>query len=186
MEKTMNENFLGIDISKDKIDVTLLESSKSQSAIFSNDLSGFKTLRRWLRRRGVKQLHACMEATGRYGDELAFYLFEQDFQVSVVNPARIKKYAESKLQRNKTDKIDGRLIADFCATQKPPLWSPPPEEIRILQEMTRRGIVNLAAIVWQTGKLKPKFDSIRQSIEPKNLILQPVDLDKYLLLVNAF
>lgn len=163
----MNENFLGIDVSKDKIDVTLLESSKSQSAIFSNDLSGFKTLRRWLKRRGVKQLHACMEATGRYGDELAFYLFEQDFQVSVVNPARIKKYAESKLQRNKTDKIDGRLIADFCATQKPPLWSPPPEEIRILQEMTRR----LESLKGERTREKNRLQagvsakSVKQSIE---------------------
>ena len=55
-----------------------------------------------------------------------------------MNPRRIKKYGESKLQRNKTDQIDAKLIADFCVTQKPILWTPPPEEYRQLQAMTRR------------------------------------------------
>jgi transposase len=58
--------------------------------------------------------------------------------VSVVNPRRIKKYGESKLQRNKTDKFDAKLIADFCLTQEATLWTPPLEEERELQVMTRR------------------------------------------------
>lgn len=58
--------------------------------------------------------------------------------MSVVNPARIKKYAESQLQRNKNDKLDTRTIADFCRTQEPALWTPPAPEKRLLQEMVRR------------------------------------------------
>ena len=42
------------------------------------------------------------------------------------------------MQRNKTDKADARLIADFCRTQKPALWVPPTPEIIDLQALTRR------------------------------------------------
>jgi transposase len=57
--------------------------------------------------------------------------------VSVVNPARIKKYAESQLKRNKTDRLDAEIIADFCRTQQPPPWSPPSGAQRELQTLVR-------------------------------------------------
>jgi len=50
---------------------------------------------------------------------------ERGHQVSVVNPARIKAYAHSQLTRNKTDQLDASVIADFCRTQQPALWTPP-------------------------------------------------------------
>ncbi|MFK5688014.1 transposase, partial [Lactiplantibacillus plantarum] len=57
--------------------------------------------------------------------------------VSVVNPARIRHYAKSKLNRNKTDKLDGDVIADFCATQHPALWHPPAPERQELRALVR-------------------------------------------------
>jgi transposase len=137
---------LGIDIAKDKFDIALCQDNQViASGQFDNRSAGFKKLSKWLRKKadqsagsGTRQVWACLEATGRYGDALALYLYEQGHQVSMVNPARIKKYAESKLQCNKTDKLDARLIADFCRTQKPVLWTPPPLERRQLQEMVRR------------------------------------------------
>jgi transposase len=62
-----------------------------------------------------------MEATGTYAFPVAEVLFEAQHLVSVVNPARIKKYSESQLTRNKTDRLDASIIADFCNTQAPPL-----------------------------------------------------------------
>ena len=56
----------------------------------------------------------------------------------MVNPARIKAYADSHLRRNKTDKADAQLIAEFCLKQEPPLWSPPPASFRDLQALVRR------------------------------------------------
>ena len=130
---------LGIDVSKDFFDVSLMRDGKIvASGQFNNSSAGFKSLQSWLKKRKVSVTWSCMEATGRYGDELAHFLYERGHQVSVVNPARIKRYMQSKLQRNKSDQLDARLIADFCATQKPDLWSPPPLEIRQLQEMVRR------------------------------------------------
>ena len=134
----MGQFVVGIDISKAYFDVYFVGGIESASGRFDNEVSGFKQLGKWLKKRKVKTLHACMEATGRYGDDLALWLHTEGFQVSVVNPRRIKKYGESKLKRNKTDKIDAKLIADFCLTQKPFLWTPPPEGCQELQALTRR------------------------------------------------
>jgi transposase len=83
-------------------------------------------------------VHACLEATGAYGDALAVYLHEQAHTVSVVNPAAIKAYAQSHLSRTKTDRVDAALIAGFCAERKPPAWHPPAPQLRELQALVRR------------------------------------------------
>lgn len=130
---------LGIDIAKKKFDVALYNDKEHiASGQFDNTMAGFKKLSKWLKNKGVEQVWACMESTGRYGDGVATYLYQQGHQVSMVNPARIKKYAESQLQRNKHDKLDTRTIADFCRTQEPALWAPPAPQKRLLQEMVRR------------------------------------------------
>lgn len=130
---------LGIDIAKDKFDVVLLSAAQViAKGQFTNSQPGIKALHAWLKKHGVSSVWACLEATGRYGDKLALALHENGHQVSIVNPAQIKRYAESKLRRNKTDRLDAVLIADFCETQKPNLWTPPPLEKRQLQEMVRR------------------------------------------------
>ncbi len=60
-----------------------------------------------------------MEATSIYGEALAEFLYGEGFQVSIVNPARIKGFAKSELLRTKTDSVDAALIARFCAAMKP-------------------------------------------------------------------
>lgn len=128
---------LGIDVSKSKFDVALLRQDEYLLATFDNVSAGFVKLRKWLKKRKVDNLHACLEATGRYGDELALFLHEAGYQVSVVNPARIKAYAASQLKRNKTDKEDAKVIAHFCATQVPEPWTPPSQAQQELQAMVR-------------------------------------------------
>ena len=117
-------NILGIDVSKDKLDLVLLNEERKFHKVISNDLAGFKTLDQWLISRHVDRVHVCLEATGQYGDAVSEYLYGQGHDVSVVNPARIKRYGESKLHRNKTDKADADLIAEFCLKEKPALWEP--------------------------------------------------------------
>jgi len=129
---------LGIDIAKDSYCVALRHEDKLHQGEFENTPAGFKRLTSWLHKRGVRRVHACLEATGRYSDELAHYLHEQGQEVSVVNPLRIKAYAQSRLARNKTDEVDAELIADFCASQHPPAWTPPAPEVRELQELAHQ------------------------------------------------
>ncbi len=130
---------LGIDVSKAKIDVALCVSASAvTTATFSNSASGFAGLDKWVNRQTEQPLHACLEATGRYGDAVASHLYAQDHIVSVVNPSRIHAYGRSKLRRSKTDKCDALLIADFCATQELAPWRPLSMQQLELQELTRQ------------------------------------------------
>jgi len=131
-------NTLGIDISKMTLDVVLLRPGQdAQAASYANSAAGFKKLTKWLRKRNAGRVHACLEATGLYGDEVALFLHDEGHTVSIVNPARIKAYAASQLQRNKTDRLDAACIADFCRTQQPPAWEPPDPAWRELRALAR-------------------------------------------------
>src|SRR5258708_1578188 len=127
---------LGIDVSKDTLDVVWMDAQRqTHYCQVDNGASGYAKLKRWLRKRPVEAVG--LEATGRYSEGVAEYLHEAGYRVSVVNPARIRGYATSQLRRNKTDKLDAMLIADFCRTQQPEAWTPPPPEVRQLQALVR-------------------------------------------------
>lgn len=129
---------LGIDIAKATYQVELQKGTQRFTAEFANQPDAFCRLTAWLKQHGARRVHACLEATGRYSDDLAFYLHETGQTVSVVNPYQIKAYAKSQLTRNKTDRLDASVIADFCRTQHPAAWTPPAPEIRELQELVHQ------------------------------------------------
>lgn len=128
---------LGIDIAKRTFAAALLRDGKFRHGQFNNTQSGFTQLLGWLSKLRVSQVHAVLEATGAYGESLALFLHEAGHQVSVVNPARIKAFARSRLVRNKTDRADAAVIALFAAQQEPVAWAPPPLEISHLRGLVR-------------------------------------------------
>lgn len=130
-------SFVGIDISKETFHAALLSDRAEAKKVFPNTQRGFEQLTAWLRNRQADDIRICMEATGTYWEGLAFYLHGLEQRVSVVNPARIKAFAQSELLRTKTDAVDASLIARFCRSQSPEPWVPPPPEIRILQALMR-------------------------------------------------
>ncbi|MFQ5675899.1 MAG: IS110 family transposase [bacterium] len=134
----MSDVILGIDIAKKKFDAALLVREKIKHKVFPNTNKGFQTLAAWLNRQGVERVHACMEPTNIYAEALASYLYDAGHRVSLVNPVRIKGYAQSELSRNKTDKKDATVIARFCRAQQPAPWIPDPPEKRELQALVRR------------------------------------------------
>jgi transposase len=135
----MTISTLGIDISKLKFDVALLrDNGKFKHRVFPNTPAGFLQLSAWLEKQKVERVHACLEATGTYGQALATNLHDAGHVVSVINPAAIKAYGQSRLSRTKTDKADATLIAQFCQERRPPQWQPLPVEIRELQALVRR------------------------------------------------
>lgn len=128
--------YAGIDVAKATLQVCVLGTSKQQRE-FANTRTGHRQLVRWLKKQGADIALLGMEATGTYGETLCGYLYEQGMRVSVINPARIKAYAQSQLKRHKTDAVDAELIADFCRTQQPEVWSPPPAEEQELRALVR-------------------------------------------------
>ncbi len=163
----MIQAVLGIDVAKKSFVASLRIEGKHFHHTFQNKAEGYDQLCHWLKKHKFDQLHACMEAPGRYWEGIADYLVEQGYKVSVVNPARVRDYARSQLVRNKTDKLDSDILADFCATQVPPAWVPPAREVRELQALVRyledlQGIHNQ-----ESNRLQAEVPSdwVKQSLE---------------------
>ena len=92
---------VGIDVSKDTLDEVVMDERQQTQAIqVGTDEQGYQALKGWLNKRQARGAAVCLEATGRYGDGVAPALHEAGYRVSVVNPARIKGYADSQLRRN--------------------------------------------------------------------------------------
>jgi len=147
------QSILGIDVSKSTLDVVLMTESGNFHKTIRNTSQGYQQLEKWLVDHQAEEIHACLEATGQYGEAVAEYLYASGQQVSVVNPARIKHYGESKLHRNKTDKADAALIAEFCLKEKPALWQPLSPEIKHLRALIRRLEDQKANLRQETNRL---------------------------------
>ena len=132
--------WIGLDVSKDSIEVCLLrESGKAHFKQFPNTSSGHTKLLRWAHHLDESGAgHFCMEATGAYSCEVALFLAQAEQKVSVLNPARIHYFARSQGQGNKTDKADARMIALFCRKEAPELWRAGAPEVRELAALMRR------------------------------------------------
>jgi transposase len=158
---------LGIDLAKLTFDATVRTTSGSHHHhTFANTPDGFSHLTAWLHQHGVSEFHACMEATNIYWQALATYLHACDHTVSVVNPARIKGYAQATMQRNKTDKLDSAIIASFCASHHPKPWHPITHEQQRLRALLRHRDDLLQTQGQQSNRLGDATDQlVRASLQ---------------------
>lgn len=164
------QNFnLGIDVAKAKLDCTLrMPDGKFRDKVVENNLNGFKALCLWLNKQttnSMSDIHVCMEATGIYWEGVAEYLAAQAMAVSVLNPVQIKAFAASKLVRTKTDKVDAKLIAEFCFERHPQLWQAPSASEQMLRAMVLRMDALQNMRTQETNRLEVARDNVKAGIE---------------------
>lgn len=111
------ENFIGIDMSKETIDVTVLlgEQKSLHYKQFGNNNEGFLSMDKWLRKqKGFNYSLAlvCMEHTGIYTRLLQKHLLFQGANVWLESSLQIKRSLG--LNRGKNDKIDSQRIAEYA------------------------------------------------------------------------
>lgn len=137
---------VGVDVSKDFFDVKFLrlptDSDRYKirgSRKFQNNYKGIVALHEWLDKKRVAELDlvVVMEATGIYHEELAYFLHDQQVQVSIVLPNTVKAFARSHNQYSKTDLIDALIIARMGLERNLRLWQPPNQSVRQLRRLTR-------------------------------------------------
>ena len=131
-------DFLGIDVGKSDLHAAILQGERSSTKSVPNSANGIKQLLTWLKNRKVENIHACLESTGGWSEAVGLALHKEGYLVSIVNPCRIKAFAQSEMLRTKTDAVDAALIARFCRMHKPDRWGPPTPEVLALQAFVRR------------------------------------------------
>jgi transposase len=160
------KHILGIDVSKAKLDVAVRgPEGKFRSKVVSNTAQGFATLAAWLDKHAPGPLQACMEATGVYWEAVAEYLSDAGHTVSVVNPAQIKAFAQAGLVRTKTDRVDARVIAEFCAAHAPAPWQPPSASLRELRALVARRESLEAMRVQESNRLLVAREAVQTDIQ---------------------
>lgn len=135
--------FIGIDVSKAKLDCSLLVDSvhlKRKAKSAANAKTGIADLLAWVARQGVlpNDLHAILEGTGVYHETAAFALHEAGVTVSIVNPAQVRDFARGLAVRTKTDGVDSFVLARYGALVHPRPWTPPSAEARLLRALLSR------------------------------------------------
>lgn len=113
--KATTVNWIGIDVSKDKLDVYDLSAETYSS--YSNDAVGIEALSQTLLARSHPAV-VC-EATGGYEASMALKLHQQGIRVSVVNPRPVRDLARALSKLAKTDPIDAYVIAKYGEVTEP-------------------------------------------------------------------
>ncbi len=171
---------LGLDVSKDQLDACLLLPQPRTTTV-PNTPAGHTQLLAWAAEAG--SLHLCLEATSTYGFPVARHAHAAGHTVSILQPLAVQRYGQALLSRNKTDRLDAALIADFGRTQEPRAWLPPSAAQEQLQAQSRLR----AELVDQRLGLQNRLDTAHPSVAPvlrslvRSLTLQIEKLDTALL-----
>lgn len=132
---------VGIDVSKDRLDVHVLPSGNSFALV--NDDAGVRELCERLGRLAPERV--ALEATGGLETLAVAALSGAGLPVVVVNPAQVRAFAGALGKRAKTDALDAAVIAAFVAATRPELRPLPDAEARALADLVtrRRQIVQM-------------------------------------------
>jgi transposase len=157
----MDEIWIGIDVSKTRLDVAVGEDGENWSA--GNDDQGIaKTVER------CSQFHpqlVVVESTGGLESRLVSELYLAKVPVALVNPRRVREFAKATGLLAKTDKLDARLLTRFGQAVKPDPTCLPSEEEQLLSAMVtrRRQLIDMRTA--ETNRLPTAHVSMRSSIE---------------------
>lgn len=107
--------YVGVDVAKRTLEVSDFDGGASGIA---NTPAGIRGLIRRLETLEQSVL-VCCEATGGYEKLLAGELLEAGIPIAVVNPRRVRCFAQSKGLLAKTDRIDAQVLGEFARVQQP-------------------------------------------------------------------
>jgi transposase len=134
MARKKSRSFIGIDVSKQQLEVAAHESDYQFRC--ANKASAFGELSAELI--AMRPALIVLEATGGLEIPVVSALHAAGLPVVVVNPRQVRDFAKALGQLAKTDRLDARVLAHFAAAIKPPLRPIKLEKERELDALTRR------------------------------------------------
>lgn len=130
----MEQIYVGIDVSKDRLDVHVRPSGEAFAV--ARDGKGLDELIERLV--ALSPTLVAVEATGGFETIVAAALAGAGMPLAVVNPAQVRHFAQAVGRRAKTDPIDAEVIARFAEAAKPEPRPVADEAQRVLGELVAR------------------------------------------------
>jgi transposase len=141
--------FVGVDVSKDLLDVAVLPSGEVWSS--SNDQRGAEQLVERLT--GLNPTLIVLEATGGMERLAAAVLASVGHQVAIINPRQARDFAKARGQLAKTDRIDAMNLAHFAQALRPQPRRLADEALQELEALLARRRQLLEMLVAEKNRL---------------------------------
>jgi transposase len=165
----MKQVFVGIDVSKDRLDIFVRPSGEAFSV--RRDEEGLGALVERLQ--GLQPRLVVLEATGGYEAMVAAALVAGGLMAVVVNPRQIRDFARATGRLAKTDKLDAEAIARFAEAVRPEPRSLPDEQAQLLAELMARRRQVIEMVVAEGNRRRHVSSSkLRQRIDRHILTLE--------------
>jgi transposase len=162
MSKKKSKSFIGIDVSKQQLEVAAHESDYQFRC--PNKMSAWGALIAELI--GLRPALVVLEATGGLERSVVSALQAVGLPVVVVNPRQVRDFAKALGQLAKTDRLDARVLAHFAAAIKPPLRSLKSKDAQELDALTgRRGQLIEILTDEKNRRASAATDSVRDQIK---------------------
>lgn len=165
----------GGDVSSDWIDMACRrpDTDRLYRRRFDNTPSGHRQLAKWLRK-DDHPVRVTIEASGIYSLDIALALHEADkIELMVAHPKALKDYRGVRMRRAKTDRVDAKLICDFCQRMPFQAWNPPSEEAFELRHLARR----LQALVDERIREKGRLHAAQRSQRASRYVVNDIEVN---------
>lgn len=152
--------FVGIDVSKDQLDVALRPASQTWQV--ANDPAGIETLCERLKRLGPELI--VLEATGGYESATVAALGSAALPVVVVNPRQVRDFAKATGKLAKTDSLDAQLLALFAERVRPEIRELTTETAQELEDLLSRRRQILEMTQAERNRLEHARGAVRKDL----------------------
>src|SRR5215208_5518091 len=158
---TATSSYVGIDVSKDRLDVAVL--GERQETQVENSGEGIARLVEQMQ--DLQPALIVVEATGGYQRAVVEALFWADLAVAVVNPARVRQFARACGLLAKTDKLDAQVLAGFGQRVQPRQYEGKSEAEKQLSALLVRRKQVEEMLKAEQNRLRTISPSLKSSVE---------------------
>jgi transposase len=158
---TSSETYVGIDVSKERLDVAILGQKQQEQVC--NSQTGIKELVQWMQE--LQPALIVVEATGGYQRAVVEALFVAGLAVAVVNPARVRQFARACGLLAKTDKLDAQVLAVFGQRVQPKPYTGKSEAEKQLSALLVRRKQVEEMLKAEQNRLRTISPSLRDAVE---------------------
>ncbi|MCE9677765.1 IS110 family transposase [Shewanella sp. AS1] len=158
--KNQTEINVGVDVGKSQLDIVLHPLDLHLS--IPNNPEHIQKVIQVLKQHPVKRI--VTEATGRYEHAFVFACDKANLPVVIVNPIKVRRFAQAIGVMAKTDKIDASVIAQFAAVIKPEIKQLPDEQSQIIKDLLIRRTQLLEMATMEKNRLQIMPKELHKSI----------------------
>jgi transposase len=169
-KKNAEKVFVGIDVSKDRLDVCVGSGSGAETLLeFSNDAQGHgKLVRRLKKARAAVRI--ALESTGTYSFDVSVALCEAGFEVTVANPRAVHHFAQASMLRTHTDRTAAQCLREFAQRMDCEPWTPPSPQALQLRQIARR----VQALTTVAASEKNRLHALEISVSHSSVVAEDI------------